>query len=94
MNTIKPYIYLIPFVFFFTSRIPLDKYPPEGRYKFFFLFFTLFVMWISASFDFKIINEYILPYCLSTNIIIIVYFTINEGFNFLDLIRLVGILYS
>ena len=93
MNTIKQYIYLIPILFFLTSRIPLNKYPPEGKYKFFFLFFTLLVMWISANYEFKIINEYILPYCLFINVLILVYFTINEGFNFLDLIRLIGILY-
>jgi len=50
-------------------------------------------MWISACFDLKIINEYILPYCLFINVLILVYFTINKGFNFLDLIRLIGILY-
>lgn len=93
MNTIKPYIFLIPILFFFTSKISLNKYPPQWKYKILFLFFTLFIFWININYNFEIINEYIVPYCLFINILIILYFTINENFNFLDLLRLIGILY-
>ena len=90
---IKYYLLLLPLIFFLCINTPITKHKIEWFYKKILILIGLICISISMLKNNIINDKYILPIILYINIAILIYVTLNNTFNYINLLPLIGIIY-